>query len=389
MSRETTLVLGGGYAGLAALRTLTRLPGRAGRRVVLLDASAHHIIKTRFHERAVLPSREFLVRLPLAPLAAASGAEFVQEEVRALDLARRIVVGASGEHPYRRLLLALGGQTTYLGVEGADRYTESLQTYEAADRCARKIASLGLGRKGVHRRAVVCGAGIEGLEVAAMLRQLAPREICEISVVERSPEVMARSQCRERERRYVARYLADRGIALHLGVGVSRVQEGAVVLEDGRLLEADLVVWCSGVRRVELGGLPPGTPFRVNVCLQCPDYPEVFAAGDFATVDSRDPSANLGSAQRAVYHGALAAENLWRDETLRPLRPARYRPIGEMIGFGDFDGVGVLYGFGLRGATVAAAKKANEVKYLAELYRDLPRSLVRSFLSGAREGTTA
>jgi NADH dehydrogenase len=386
---ETTLVLGGGYAGLAALRALARLPGRAGRRVVLLDASAHHTIKTRFHERAVLASREFLVRLPLAPLAAASGAAFVQDEVRTLDLARRTVVGASGEHPYRRLLIALGGQTTYLGVEGADRYTESLQTYEAADRCARRIAALGLGRRGTRRRAVVCGAGIEGLEVAAMLRQLAPRETCEIAVVEKSAEVMARSQCRDGERRYVARYLADRGIALHLGAGVARVEEGAVVLEDGRRLEADLVVWCSGVRRVEVGGLPPGTPFRVNVCLQCPEHPEVFAAGDFATVDSRDPFANLGSAQRAVYHGALAAENLWRDQTLRPLRPSRYRPIGEMIGFGDTDGVGVLYGFGVRGAAAAAAKKANELKYLAELYRDLPGSLVRSLLSGAREGKAA
>lgn len=386
---QTLLVLGGGYAGLAALRALSRLPERARRRVVLLDASAHHTIKTRFHERAVMGSREFLVRLPLAPLAAASGAEFVRSEVRALDLERRVVVGSAGEHPYHRLLVALGGRTTYLGVEGADRHTESLQTYEAADRCARRIARLGLGRKGVRRRAVVCGAGIEGLEVAAMLRQLAPRETCEISVVERSPEVMARSQCREGERRYVARYLADRGIALLLGVGVARVDEGAVVLEDGRRLEADLTVWCSGVRRVELGGLEAGGPFTVNRFLQNSRYPEVFAAGDFATVDSRDPFANLGSAQRAVYHGALAAENLWRYETLRPLRPARYRPIGEMIGFGDFDGVGVLYGFGVRGAAAAAAKKANEVKYLAELYRDLPRSLVRSFLSGAREGKTA
>lgn len=385
MNPETILVLGGGYAGLAALRKLSRLPDRSGRRVVLLDASAHHTIKTRFHERAVLKSRDLLVRLPLAPLAAASGAQLVRDQVRGLDLARRVVVGAAGEHPYRRLLVALGGQTTYLGVEGADRHTESLQTYEAADRCARRIAALGFGSKGARRRAVVCGAGIEGLEVAAMLRRLAPRATCEIAVVEKSTEVMARSQCGERERRYVLRYLADQGIGLYLGVGVARVEKDAVVLGDGRRLETDLTVWCSGVRRVEVEGLAPGKPFVVNRHLQCPEHPEVFAAGDFATVDSPEPFANLGSAQRAVYHGALAAENLWRDQTLRPLRLSRYRPIGEMIGFGDTDGVGVLYGFGVRGAAAAAAKKANELKYLAELYRDLPGALARRLFGGGGE----
>ncbi|MFU8855512.1 MAG: NAD(P)/FAD-dependent oxidoreductase [Deferrisomatales bacterium] len=384
MSTRTVLVLGGGYAGLAALRTLSRLLDRARYRVRLLDASPHHTIKTRFHERAVVGTRELLLRLPLKTLVTASGAEFVQEEARGLDFRERVVHGGSGEHPYDLLLVALGGRTTYLGVEGADRHTESLQTFEAADHCARRVAELGIGRPGVHRRVVVCGAGIEGLEVAAMLRQIASREACEIAVVEKGREVMARSQCRPGERRYVTRYMEERGIELLLGVGVSRVDAGGVLLEDGRRLEADLVVWCSGVRRVEVAGLEPDTPFTVNRNLQSPSHPEVFASGDFATVDTRDELANLGSAQRAVYQGALAAENLWRHETLRPLRPARYRPIGEMVGFGDFDGVGVVYGIGVRGKAAALAKKANEVKYLAELCRDLPGSLARSVLSGGR-----
>jgi len=384
VSRKPILILGGGYAGLAALRTLGRLADRSRYALRLLDATPYHTIKTRFHERAVVGSREFLMRLPLGPLVAVSGGEFVQEQARGVDFRARVVNGTGGEHPYHRLILALGGATTYLGVEGADRFTESLQTFEAADRCSRRVGELGIGRKGPPRRVVVCGAGVEGLEVAAMLRQLAPREACAVTVVEKSREVMARSQCREAERRRVARYLAERGIDLRLGVGVTRVEEGGVVLEDGQRLETDLVVWCSGVRRVELEGIPSGEPFLVNRYLQSVDHPEVFAVGDFATVDSRDELANLGSAQRAVYHGPLAAENLWRDENLRPMRPARYRPIGEMIGLGDFDGVGVVYGLGLHGAAAALAKKANEVKYLAELYRDVPRAALRGLLAGGQ-----
>jgi NADH dehydrogenase len=350
--------------------------------VRLLDATPYHTIKTRFHERAVVGSREFLVRLPLETLVGASAGEFVQDEVRAIDFRRQIIVGRDAEHPYHRLVIALGGQTTYLGVPGAELHTESLQTFEAADRCSRRIAELGIGRTGPRRRVLVCGAGIEGLEVAAMVRQVARRDTCDVAVLEKSGQVMARSQCREGERRYVVRYFARHGIELRLGTGVARVEAGGVVLEDGRRLEADLVVWCSGVRRVEIGGVEPGAPFVVNRYLQSTQHPDVFAIGDFATVDSRDEDANLGSAQRAVYHGPLAAENLWRDETLRPMRPARYRPIGEMVGFGDFDGVGVVYGVGVRGAAAAVAKKGNEVKYLAEIYSDLPRAGLRKLLAG-------
>jgi len=382
VSRKPILILGGGYGGLACLRTLSRHLDPAAYDLRLLDATPFHTIKTRFHERAVLGRREFLIRLPLETLVPASGARFIQDEVRALDFRRRVVLGRAAEHPYHRLVIALGGHTTYLGVEGADRYTESLQTYDAADRCSRRVAELGIGRGGSRRRVVVCGAGIEGLEVAAMVRQVAGPDACEVTVLEKGDAVMARSQCRDGERRYVLRYLADHGIELRLGTGVGRVEAGGVVLEDDQHLEADLVVWCSGVRRVEVEGIEPGRPFLVNRYLQSIDHPEVFAVGDFATVDSREEAANLGSAQRAVYHGPLAAENLWRDEALRPMRPARYRPIGEMVAFGDFDGVGVVYGVGVHGAAAAVAKKANEVKYLAELSRDLPRAVLRRLRAG-------
>lgn len=382
MSRKPILILGGGYGGLSCLRTLTRLVDPAAYAVRLLDATAYHTIKTRFHERAVVGRREFLIRLPLETLVGASGGEFVQDEVRSIDFRRQVVGGGAAEYPYHRLVVALGGRTTYLGVEGADRFTESLQTYEAADRCSRRIAELGLGSGGPKRRVVVCGAGIEGLEVAAMVRQVAAREACDVTVLEKSERVMARSQCREGERRYVVAYLERHGIDLRLGTGVARVEEHGVVLEDGSRLETDLVVWCSGVRRVEVEGIDPREPFLVNRYLQSAHHPDVFAIGDFATVDSRDEEANLGSAQRAVYHGPLAAENLWRDETLRSMRPARYHPIGEMVGFGDFDGVGVVYGVGVHGAAAALAKKANELKYLAEIYRDLPRAVLRRLRAG-------
>lgn len=387
MERKRILILGGGYGGLACLRGLSGRLDPAKYELLLMDADPYHTIKTRFHERAVLESRDFLLRFPLDTLARASGAVFVQDEASEINFAARVVRGRSGDHPYHRLVIALGGQTAYFGVPGAAEHTVSLQTYSGAQECSRRFKALRIGEPGVpRRRVVVCGAGIEGLEVAAMVRQIAPPDVCDLSVVERSDALMARSQCRDAERRYMASHLQQHDIRLLLGKTVKSIAEDQVHLASGEALPADLVYWCSGVRRVELGGIPPGEPFVVNLYLQSVEHPDVFAIGDFAKVDSRDEVANLGSAQRAVYHGGVVAENLWRHETLRPMRPVRYRPEGELIALGDLDGVGVLFGLSVRGLAASGIKKANELRYLRWVYGDVPRSALRGLWKLASGG---
>jgi NADH dehydrogenase len=381
MATPHVLILGGGYGGLACLRALARPLRRGQYTATLLDATPHHTIKTRFHERAVWERRELLLRVPLAPLARAAGAEFVCDRVTSVDLQNRKVVGERTAHDYDRLVLALGGSIAHFGVPGAAEHTVSLQTYEDASECGRRLAALDAsGRDDLC--VVVCGAGVEGLEVATMARQRLPARRCRLVVIERSDEVLARSQCRPAQRDYLRGFLQRKEIELRLGATIQAVTGAGVTLEGGETIGGDLVYWCAGVRRVELPGTAAGEPFRVNRYLQAEEYPEVFGLGDFATVQSDGEFDNLGSAQRAVYLGDLAARNLWNYDHLRLLRPVRYRPIGELIGLGDLDGVGIVYGVGVTGKTAGALKKANEVKYLAELCGGLPCSFLRRLTAG-------
>jgi len=380
-----TLILGGGYAGLAALRRLRRETGPARHEIVVVDAFPHHTIKTRFHEVAVVRGRDHLVRYPIEWFARASGAVFHLGEVHRIAFRRQSVVTSSGSLDYDSLLITLGGQTTYLGVRGAGKHTVSLLTFEAARECRRRIEALGVeAERGPVRRVLVCGAGIEGVEVAAMLRQVAAPRRCEIRLIEKAETILGRSQCGERQRRYLEAYFRSRAVRLMLGTAVAEVREGGVQLASGERVEADLVVWCSGVRRSEVGGLGKGTPFRVNACLQCPEHPEVFAVGDFARVEPSGEWSNLLSAQRAMYHAGVAAGNLVRRSEGRPMVPERYRPRGELIGLGDRDGVGIVAGLPVEGRAAVLVKKANEARYLAELFRDVPAYLVRSAVPALR-----
>ena len=78
MTRKKILILGGGYAGLAVLRKLARRLPRTDYSIALIDASPHHTIKTRFHERAVYRNRGRFIRFPIKIFTRSAGAEFIR-----------------------------------------------------------------------------------------------------------------------------------------------------------------------------------------------------------------------------------------------------------------------------------------------------------------------
>ncbi len=373
------VILGGGYAGLSAMRSLSsQVPGR-GYSLELIDASPWHTVKTRFHEMLVTRRKDRLIRHPIERFTRAAAARFLQADIQGMTYGKRSVKTTRGEVEYDRLLMTLGGQTNYFGVRGARRHTVSLQTWEGARACRERVEKLEMNpRKGPCRRVIVCGGGIEGLEVASMLRQHARPSRCEILMVERAEKIMARSQCGEGQRKYAERFFSRRAVSVMTGTAIREVRPEGVILDSGERIECDLVFWCSGVRRTELKGTGRGKPFLVNRFLQSPRHPEVFATGDFATVEDAGEGDNLFSAQRAMYQAGLMAENLLRSDRGEPMKPMDYRPAGELIALGDMDGVGVVGGLPVRGRTAALMKKANEAKYLAELYRDVPGSLIRN-----------
>ena len=378
LRRKKILILGGGYGGLAVMRKLARRLRSSDDSICLIDESPFHTIKTRFHELAVYRNRDRFIRFPIRIFTRSAGAEFVQDRVQRIRFSRRSVTTSNGDYPYDILVVTLGGETNHFGIRGAKANTVNLQTYDAAVKCSRRIEQLGLlDRRGPVRRVLICGAGIEGIEMAAMLRQYAGPTRCEVLIIEKNDQIMARSQCGDRQRGYMHTYFDKNRIKLRLASSIHQVRKRCVVLESGEQIESDLVIWCSGVSRVPVTGIPKTRAFEVSESLQGKRHREVFSVGDFATVDSRAKWSNLLSAQRALYQADLVAENVVRLEEGRQGKTEDYSPKGELIGLGDFDGIGILGGIPVKGKAAALAKKANEAKYLKDLFQGVPRSILR------------
>lgn len=374
--RRRILIAGGGYAGVACLKALAAGLKRSTHEVALMDPNPYHAVKTRFHERAASASREVGLTIPLEWLTGALGAQLINDRALAVDPSAMRVTGEKGEYPYDTLVIAVGARAAWYSVPGAESHGLSLQTYGEASRCAETVERIAHAVSlGAKRRIVVAGAGIEGVEVAAQLAQRFKRAPVAVDVVERAPEVLAASTVGPIGRSHATESLLKAGVGLHLGKSIAEVRADAVILADGSALPSDLTVWCSGQRAQLVEGLGSEGVLTVERTLRHPEHPSIYALGDYAAIGGATPEESQASAQRAVFMGVKAAENILRAEAGKPLLPVEYHSKGEMIALGDGDGVGVFHGFHFVGINAAALKKANETKYLASLAAVLPSAL--------------
>jgi 3-phenylpropionate/trans-cinnamate dioxygenase ferredoxin reductase subunit len=308
---ERVLVVGASHAGIqlaAALRDL----GHAGA-LTVVGEEPH-----RPYHRPPLSKAYLAGAASAASLALRSDSFFAANDiglvlgqrVAHVDLDRGEAHSTSGTRlDFDRLALATGARVRRLAVPGRELDgIVYLRDLDDADRMARLM--------GAARRAVVVGGGFIGLEAAAVLRERG----VEVTVVEASTRLMARSVSREMSEFYV-RLHRSKGTNVRLGVGVvgfdgedGRVNR--VLLEGGAVLPTDLVVVGIGVEpRTELAeqlGLAVDGGIVVDQSARTSD-PRVVAVGDAAVLPHPlEPgrSVRLESVQNATDQAAVAASTL-------------------------------------------------------------------------------
>ncbi len=195
-------------------------------------------------------------------------------QVTAIDRGARRVLLASGESiGYDKLLLATGAQPRLLPVEGAElphvRYLRSLADSEAL----RAVLTTG-------KQVAVIGAGWIGLEVAAAARHHGAN----VCVVETDALPLRRVLGDEVAAVFRDLHLAH-DVTFHFGRSVAAITAGAVVLDDGTEVPAEVVVVGVGVTpRTGLAadaGLEVDDGVLVSATLHTSD-PDILACGDIA-----------------------------------------------------------------------------------------------------------
>jgi selenide,water dikinase len=187
---------------------------------------------------------------------------------------------------------------------------------------------------------VVVGGGAGGVEITLAMQhrlsQLAPRASVGFTIASMSDAILPGHAARVRAA--MERTLAERGVRLRLGARVERVEGEHVVLQSGERLQADRVFWAVGAQASDwlaAAGLATdsGGFVLVDETLQSVSHPDVFAAGDVATMkDHPRPKSGV----YAVRQGPPLADNLRRRLAGHKLEPYFPQPRAlNLISTGD------------------------------------------------------
>jgi NADH dehydrogenase len=383
--RPRVLVLGGGFGGIGAALKLKK----SDVDVVLVDAHDYHTFQPLLYQVATGLIEQPAVGHPIRDLFhKQDNVRIHQDRVTGIDLAAREAHFEELEPlSYDYLVLALGAEVNFFGVEGAEEhafplYTLSdagrlkdhvLETWEAADRKPELVDDGALSM-------VVVGGGPTGVETAGAMAELyngvfrkdypdVNSEQARIVLVEASPEIFA--MFKPDIRAYTEKALVKRGVEVMTGEVVESVSPRRVKLKSGTVLPAHTLVWGAGLQGNELVrslglDLERGNRVAVDEELRLPQHPEVYAVGDIAAItDAKTQQVlpQLGSV--ALQSGEHAGETIARRVAGKETKPFKYRDKGTMATIGR--GAAVVQMLGGRTMKGKAAQAAWGTVHLALL----------------------
>ncbi|TCC61887.1 NAD(P)/FAD-dependent oxidoreductase [Kribbella pittospori] len=358
MTLPRVVIIGAGFAGFHAAKTLCRLAkGRA--EVVVINPTDYFLYVPLLPEVAtgILEPRNITVSIADA----LPDVRLVLGEVEGLDLDRRTVQYADpldrrDELEYDRLIIAAGSVNKLLPIPGVTEYAHGFRGIPEAvflrDHLTQQIeladATDDVAARDALCTFVVVGAGYTGTEVAAhgvlyteLLKKRRPRlrdQRMRWMLLDIADRVLP--ELDERLSRTADRVLRERGVEVLMGTSVEEAMHDGVRLTDQSDVPTHSLIWCVGVRPdpvVEgLGLKTEKGRLLVDEYLNVPDRPEVFACGDAAAVPdlTRPGEVTPMTAQHAERQGRRAAKNVAASFGTGERKPYTHKDLGFVVDLG-------------------------------------------------------
>jgi NADH dehydrogenase len=347
------VIVGGGFAGVAAARALRRCDAE----IVLIDRRNHHIFQPLLYQVATAVLAPSEVAAPIRQLAEKQkNLSVMMAEVTSVDLNSQSVevdypsLGAR-QISFDYLVLAAGMRPSYFGHDEFAEHAPGLKTLTDAEAIRAKILSAYEAAESTHdpgERArqvtfVLVGAGPTGVELAASIAQMAMitlrsnfRRIdpakTSILLLEGGQRILP-SYAESLSKKAVRR-LEKLGVTVMTGARVEHV-DGQGVIVAGRRLESATVLWTAGVAPspiLSTLGVETDRAGRVIVGpeLSVPGKSGIFVIGDAAAA-AQGGRTLPGVAQVAIQQGRYVGCFISAVLNGRPKpRPFRYFDKGNM-----------------------------------------------------------
>lgn len=332
MSRHRVVIIGSGFGGLNAARSLKR----ADTDITLISKTTTHLFQPLLYQVAtgilsegdIAPTTRLILRKQ-------KNVRVLWGDVNAIDLEAKTVashlMGMQTVTPYDSLIVAAGAQQSYFGHDHYAIYAPGMKSIDDALELRGRIlgafeaAEVATDPEERHRRLtfVVVGAGPTGVELAGEIVQLAERTLagafrtitpseCRVILLDAAPTVlppMGPKLGLKAQRR-----LEKMDVEVQLNAMVTAVDYMGITVRDSdgseRRIECACKVWAAGVAASPLGKMvaeqSDGTETdRAGRVVVEPDltvrgHPHVFVVGDLMAVPGV-PGMAQGAIQGARY----------------------------------------------------------------------------------------
>ena len=331
------VVVGGGFAGIATVKTLKKRHPRAHITLVSKNDTFQYYPALYRLVTGALPIE---VSLPLKTIFP-KGVEFVVGEYQKLNQAQRCIELSDGRSiSYEYVVIALGSETNYFNIPGLPEHSFSFKSVTEALRLKQHLADtiakakplLADGKKDeavplLH--AVIVGGGPSGVELAGDIKEymqyLAKRQdvdhrLVTVDIIESAPRVLAALP--EDVSRVAEARLRRLGINIFTSRALQSQEMEEIALGDMDMKTAT-VIWTAGTRINASYNAPEFTMTEkrrvaVTDTLSLPNDNHVFIAGDGAG------TAYSGLAQTAMKDGAYIGGAI--ADMIDGKTPAPYQP---------------------------------------------------------------
>jgi len=353
------VIVGGGFGGLYAAKTLAGAPVR----VTLVDRRNHHLFQPLLYQVATAALNPSDIAVPLrGVLRKQRNVSVILADATRVDVPGKKLILSDGELPYDYLIVATGATHSYFGRDAWARHAPGLKTIEDALEIRRRVLlafeaaerEADPGRRRAWLTFAIVGGGPTGVELAGALAEIArhalardfraidPRQ-ARIVLLEGAPRVLPTfpAELSEKAREQLKRL----GVEVRTAAKVTEVDGEGVAVGPERV-PARTVLWAAGVAASGLGrtlGAPLDRAGRVLVTpgLTVPGRSDLFVIGDLAALE-QDGKPVPGVAPAAIQMGRHAGDQIRRALRGEPLKRFRYDDRGMLATIGRAAAVAVF-----------------------------------------------
>jgi NADH dehydrogenase len=369
-TKTAVVVLGGGFAGVAAVRELERLT-RDDVEVTLVSRENFFVLTPLLFEAC---SGRMELRHCAQPIRSAlRRARFIEGTVFGVDVEQRFVraVAADGSKyrvPFDHLVVALGASTNDTLIRGsanaltfktmADALVlrnQLIEQFELAD------AALDATTRGGCLTVVIVGGGLVGVELLGELTAFADdvlrfyprirRDEVRFRLFEAGARILP--EIHPKLAAAAERVLQRRGAVIQTSMPVRSIEPRRVHLAH-ETVEAGTIVLAPGIVPSAIARAIPVLHDQrgrilVDATMRSQSHPHVWALGDCAAIPQPDGQPYPALAQHATREGRHVARNVAAAIEGRNPSPFIFRPLGTMASLGHTRAVALVFGMRLTG----------------------------------------